>query len=134
MKVDPRVEKLLAERSQAVSETLKADKPKKQHDYEPLRDMVLLEERLPEQPAGLVLPEGMSESSRKEYVEHYVLKIGPRVDRPAGLESATAGPRRGPGFKPGDRVVVRPSATPVLLDRETRRFLMHSEDILAVVR
>ena len=99
---------------------------KKQHDYEPLRDMVLLEERLPEQTAGLVLPDGMSESSRKEYVEHYVLKIGPHYTTSDGKPLCD--------FQPGDRVVVRPSATPVLLDRETRRFLMHCEDILAVVR
>jgi len=91
----------------------------KKLEFEPLRDMVLLEERMPEKQAGLILPDRMSESTRQEYVEHYVLKVGPDTDD---------------DFGEGDRVIVRPSANPVLLDRETRRFLLHAEDILAVVK
>lgn len=81
--------------------------------------LVLIQETLLERASGLVVPEVLSEHTKKAMACHRIVALGPDAVH-KGLEL-------------GQRVLIRPGASLGILPDESKRFMVLEDEIMATV-
>ena len=82
-------------------------------------NLVLCQETLLEPASGLVVPENLSEQTKKSIACHRIVALGPDAVHK--------------GLSLGQRVLIRPGCPVYKLPDDSKRFAVHEDDILGTV-